>query len=62
VTLPLTGITVLSLEHAVAAPFVTRQFSARDPGRIVVSVNWLGDHTAAILAELGHDALYESRS
>lgn len=36
---PLDGVTVDSLEHAIAAPFCARQLA--------------GEHTAAILRELG---------
>jgi len=40
-TLPLTGITVVSLEHAIAAPFASRQLA--DLGARVIKVERPGD-------------------
>ena len=67
---PLKGITVVTLEHAIAAPFATRQLAGVVP-ELLPPGNWdsegqngprmdpvpaLGQQTDAILAELGLDS------
>lgn len=65
---PLEGVTAVALEQAVAAPFASRQLA--DLGARVIKVERVdghdfaraydslvrGEHTGAVLAELGYDA------
>ena len=64
---PLKGIPVVTLEYAIAAPFATRQLADLGPTLLppgswddgeprLDAVSALGQHTDAILTELGLDA------
>ena len=66
---PLAGVTVVSLEHVIAGPFCTRQLADLDARIIKIEcpgvpesfdarmdpIPSIGQHTDAILGELGYD-------